>query len=52
MRALFLLALLLAGCGVDGPPVRPEPEAEPLEPGLHVSGRVEIGVTGGHVSLR
>ncbi len=43
-RALCLAGLLaLAACGVDGAPERP---AAP-ELGIAVSGRVEIGVTGG-----
>ena len=43
MKRLALLALLaLAACGADGPPERPG-----AEPGVAVSGTVEIGVTGG-----
>ncbi|MEX5727853.1 putative small lipoprotein YifL [Rhodovulum iodosum] len=44
MRHLALSALLLlAACGADGPPERPA-----TEPGVHVSGTVEFGVTGGN----
>ncbi|MFD1794551.1 hypothetical protein ACFSC1_00985 [Paracoccus aurantiacus] len=43
MKSLAILALLtLAACGVDGPPVRPDPETPP--PGLTVSGDARIGV--------
>lgn len=42
MAALALSAL--AGCGVDGPPVRPGPEASAPPPGLTVSGDARIGV--------
>lgn len=43
-RILPLLALLtvLAACGADGPP-----QAPAAEPGVSVSGQVEIGVSGG-----
>ncbi|MBK5934820.1 lipoprotein [Rhodovulum imhoffii] len=40
--ALALVAVL-AACGVDGPPQRPA-----AEPGLTVSGTVEMGVSGGN----
>ena len=39
--ALAALLALSAGCGVDGPPTRPEPAPEP---GLSVSGEARIGV--------
>ena len=43
MKYLAFLALLtLTACGVDGPPVRPEPGAPP--PGVTVSGDARIGV--------
>ena len=45
MRKAVLLALLggvLAACGVDGPPVPPEPKTS----GVSVSGTVEVGVSG------
>lgn len=43
MKKLIALALLasLAACGVDG---EPEP---PVQPGLQVSGTVQVGVVGG-----
>ena len=44
IRALILL-LALAACGVEGPPLPPEPEAEPTA-GVEVSGVVEVGVAG------
>lgn len=42
MRWIGLVALLLAGCGVDGPP---EP-VEGRKSGLSVSGTAKVGVTG------
>lgn len=39
----LLSGLFLAGCGVDGPPVPPEPKTT----GVTVSGTVEVGVVGG-----
>lgn len=36
---------LLAACGVDGPPTRPEKKETPL--GLSITGTAEIGITGG-----
>lgn len=52
LLAAFLALAALAGCGADGPPQPPEPRPETRpetrpEPGLTVTGRVEIGVTGG-----
>ena len=46
-RALLpLLAAVtaLSACGADGPPERPEPRPQP---GVTVSGTVEVGITGG-----
>lgn len=39
-----LVLLALAGCGADGEPERPE--AATPEPGLSISGRVEVGIVG------
>ncbi|MGR3796055.1 argininosuccinate lyase [Vannielia sp. SX4] len=39
--AALALLLTLAACGVDG---EPEP---PVEPGMHVSGTVKVGIRGG-----
>ncbi|TWI29918.1 hypothetical protein [Paracoccus sulfuroxidans] len=36
-----IAALLVAGCGVDGAPIRPQAKTEP---GLSVSGEARIGV--------
>lgn len=41
MRAVFLVMLALAGCGVDGPPVPPE-SAVPM--GISISGTVQAGI--------
>ncbi len=41
--ALTALSLLTA-CGVDGDPTHPEPRPEP---GITISGTVEVGVAGG-----
>ncbi len=43
-RLAVLCCLVLAGCGVDGPPQAPERDATP---GLTISGTAEFGVTGG-----
>ncbi|UXU75061.1 MULTISPECIES: hypothetical protein [unclassified Paracoccus (in: a-proteobacteria)] len=43
LAALALMLTLLAACGVDGAPTRPDPA--PATPGLHVSGEARIGVT-------
>lgn len=44
-----LLVAALAGCGVDGAPIRPGPETaprqQPVPPGLSVRGEARIGVT-------
>lgn len=40
----LLITALLAACGVDGPPTRPEQRPAA---GVSLSGNVEIGVTGG-----
>ena len=39
------LAIGLSGCGVDGPPVRPEPE--PAKTTVGLSGTVKVGIAGG-----
>ncbi|WP_323768660.1 argininosuccinate lyase [Marinovum sp.] len=46
IRELSVLAVLavLAGCGVDGAPERPEAEA-PLQ--VEISGTAEVGIAGG-----
>ena len=47
IRAVVLLvALGVAGCGVDGPPVAPSDPPAP-EPGVTVSGEARIGVVSG-----
>ncbi|WP_145104866.1 argininosuccinate lyase [Cereibacter sediminicola] len=46
MRApLILLVLALAGCGIDGPPLRPGTD-QPVEvqPGLTIGGTAEFGI--------
>lgn len=43
-----VLVAALAGCGVDGAPIRPGPDTAPRQqvpPGLSVSGEARIGVT-------
>ncbi len=51
MTRILSLALalgLLAACGVDGPPVRPEPEpATGVRPTIAIGGTATIGVSGG-----
>jgi predicted small lipoprotein YifL len=44
MRTLFaaVAAALLAACGADGPPERPQPPA--AEPDVTVTGQVRLGV--------
>lgn len=42
----LVLAVLLAGCGVDGAPIPPDDREAP-ETGISISGSAEIGVTGG-----
>ena len=44
-RAAILMLLALAACGVDGDPVPPS-EADAVEPGISLSGSVDIGVSG------
>ncbi len=50
-----LLALaLLAGCGADGPPQRPQPEEEETaqrSPGVTVSGSASLGAGGSRGSF-
>ncbi len=36
--------ILLAACGVDGEPTHPEPRPEP---GITLTGSVEVGIVGG-----
>ena len=44
-RPLILVALLLAGCGTDGPPFRPgTDEPVTLKPGLSIGGTAEFGI--------
>ncbi len=45
-RMIMVLAALgtLSACGVDGSPTHPEPRPEP---GVSISGTVEIGISGG-----
>ncbi|WP_164738103.1 hypothetical protein [Frigidibacter oleivorans] len=45
--AALAAILVVAGCGVDGPPVPPAGRTEPApQTGLQVTGQVEMGVTG------
>jgi hypothetical protein len=39
----LVVTALLAACGVDGSPTHPQPRPEP---GISISGTVEIGVAG------
>lgn len=39
----LMIAGFLAGCGVDGAPIKPEPKAKT---GLTFSGQVSVGVSG------
>ncbi len=45
----FLMALgfasLLAACGVDGAPTRPEGKS--TKPGINITGKAEVGIVGG-----
>jgi len=41
--AILLSAGLLAGCGVDGAPEKPEPK---VKTGVTISGTAKVGVTG------
>ena len=48
IRPLILATLLLAGCGVDGPPRKPgtdQPMA--VKPGLSIGGTAEFGIRKG-----
>jgi hypothetical protein len=53
LAAFSALLALLAACGVDGPPRPPaeEPERRP-EPGIAISGSVNVGITGGRTTIR
>lgn len=45
MIRILPLVLLLAACGVDGPPVPPsEAEDKTTGPGVTLSGSVEVGI--------
>ncbi|MBE9637553.1 argininosuccinate lyase [Salipiger pacificus] len=46
MRSALALGLvaMLAACGADGPPTRPEPEQTPSGPGVSIHGTVKMGV--------
>ena len=45
LASAVIAALLVAGCGVDGAPIRPQAKTElQPEPGLSVSGEARIGV--------
>lgn len=50
MKGLWVAAaLLLAGCGADGPPAPPGPPvagAVVLEPGVSVTGEASLGLAG------
>ncbi|NDV98969.1 argininosuccinate lyase [Yangia sp. PrR002] len=39
------LALLLAACGADGAPTRPEPKDSTPEPGVSIHGTVKMGIS-------
>lgn len=41
---------VLAACGADGAPERPERD-KPIEPGVRISGTASIGVVGGSSEL-
>jgi len=47
----FAALLALAGCGVDGEPEVPGRKADVPEPGIHFSGTVGMGFTGGDYSI-
>lgn len=40
-RLAWTAALILTGCGVDGPPVTP---AAPVQPGVTITGDARMGV--------
>lgn len=47
-RPLILIVLVLAGCGVDGPPLKPgtdQPMA--VKPSLSIGGTAEFGIQKG-----
>lgn len=47
-RPLILLVLMLAGCGVDGPPLRPGTDQPgTVRPGLSIGGTAALGVQKG-----
>lgn len=48
--AALALTIGLAACGADGPPIPPSDDQR--EPGITISGRVGVGVTGGHATIR
>jgi hypothetical protein len=50
-RLSLLTVLLLSACGVDGPPIPPEPKDERPRSGLTVSGTVGVGVSGGSTQV-
>lgn len=49
LPGLALMLALLAGCGVDGPPTRPETTRpdNTAPPGVEVSGEARFGVVSG-----
>ena len=51
-RLALLAVLLLSACGVDGPPIPPEPKNERPQTGITISGSVGAGVSGGSVEVR
>jgi hypothetical protein len=44
---LVLLALFVSSCGVDGPPLPPEPKEEQPTRGISIEATVEMGIAGG-----
>ena len=49
--AMLGLLVVLSACGADGPPERPEPRQDRPEPGITLSGKVEVGISGGHSKI-